>query len=124
MSNPTLIRNFKAEAAVPAFTVVKSGAADGQVLAGAAASDKLIGISTDIAAAINERCDVILSGAADTLYGGAVARGDLVTVDASGRIVTAAPAAGINNRIIGVALVSGVLGDVGSVQISQGMLQG
>ncbi|MEW6314136.1 MAG: capsid cement protein [Pseudomonadota bacterium] len=124
MSNPSLIRNFKAEAAVAAYTIVKPGTADGQVLAAAAVSDKSIGITTDIAAAINERCDVILSGVADVLYGGTVTRGDLLTADASGRAVTAAPAAGANNRIIGIALVSGVVGDVGQIEISQGMLQG
>ncbi|HAF00390.1 MAG TPA: DUF2190 domain-containing protein [Methylophilaceae bacterium] len=124
MSNTTLVRNFKAEAAIAAFTIVKLGTADGQVLPAAAVADKTLGVSTDIAAAINERCDVILSGIADVIYGGAVTRGDLLTTDASGRAVVAAPAAGVNNRIIGVAVVSGVLNDVGQVQISQGMLQG
>lgn len=124
MSNANLTRNFKAEAAVPAFTIVKHGTADGQVVPSAAATDKLLGVSTDIAAAINERCDVILGGIADVLYGGNVTRGDLLTADASGRAVTAAPAAGANNRIIGQAMVSGVLGDVGSVDINQGSLQG
>ena len=124
MSNQLLVRNFKAEAAIAAFTIVKAGSADGQVLAGAAATDKLTGVTTDIAAAINERCDVILAGVADVTYGGAVTRGDLVTSDATGRAVSAAPAAGANNRIIGVALVSGVAGDLGQVQISQCNFQG
>ena len=124
MSNQILVRNFRAEAAIAAFTIVKAGSADGQVLAGAAAADRLTGISTDIPVVTGERCDVILAGVADTLYGGVVARGDLVTSDATGRAVTAAPAVGVNNRIIGVALVSGVAGDIGQVQISQGMQQG
>lgn len=124
MSNANLVRNFKAEAAVAAFTIVKHGTADGQVVPGAAATDKLLGVSTDIAALINERCDVILSGIADVLYGGTVTRGDILTADASGRAVTAAPAAGANNRLIGVAMVSGVVGDVGQVDINQGSLQG
>lgn len=124
MSNIILARNFVAEAALPANTIVKLGAADGQVLAAAAATDKLMGVTTDIAAAINERCDVILKGAADVLFGGTVTRGDPVTADASGRAVTAAPGAGINNRIIGFAMVSGVVGDVGQIEISQGVMQG
>jgi hypothetical protein len=124
MSNANLIKNFKAEAAIAAFTIVKHGTADGQVVPAAAVSDKLLGVTSDIAAAINERSDVILSGLADVLYGAAVTRGDLLTSDASGRAVTAAPAAGTNNRIIGVAMVSGVLGDIGQVDINQGMMQG
>jgi hypothetical protein len=124
MSNPNLIRNFKAQAAIAACTIAVFGAADGQVLAAAAATDKLMGVTTDIAAALGERCDVILGGAADVLYGGAVTRGDPLTADASGRAVTAAPAAGSNVRIIGFAMVSGVLGDIGQVEISQGVMQG
>jgi hypothetical protein len=124
MSNPNMIRNFKAEAAIAAFTIVKHGTADGQVVPAAAVSDKLLGVSTDVAPAITERCDVILGGIADVLYGGTVARGDILTSDASGRAVTAAPAAGTNNRVIGVAMVSGVVGDIGQVDINQGMMQG
>lgn len=125
MSNVIIARNFKAEAAIPANTLVKlSATTDGQVLAAAAVGDKLIGVSTDIAAAINERCDVILEGAADVLYGGAVTRGDLLTSDATGRAVTAAPGAGVNNSVIGRALVSGVAGDIGQCIISVGTTQG
>jgi hypothetical protein len=124
MSNAVLIKNLKAEAATPAFTVVKFGAADGAVLPAAAVADKLFGVSTDVAALLGERCDVIVSGLADVLFGGVVTRGDLLTTDALGRAVTAVPAAGVNNRIIGTAFVSGVLGDVGAVLISLASAQG
>lgn len=124
MGNATLIKNFKAEAAIAAYRIVKHGAADDQVLQGAAVGDALFGVSTDIAAAINERCDVIMDGQADVEYGGTITRGALLTSDASGRAVAAAPAAGVNNRIIGVAMVSGVLGDIGSVSLSPGSVQG
>lgn len=124
MTNPVLIKNGVASGAVPARSIVKYGASDHLVAAAAAATDKLLGVSTDIAAADGERCDYITAGMADVVYGGNVTRGDLLTADSSGRAVTAAPAAGVNNRIIGVAQVSGVVGDVGAVFISQSMLQG
>ena len=124
MSNANMIRNFKAEGVIPAFTIVKMGSADGQILAAAAATDKLMGVTTDIGAAINERADMIMGGVADVLFGGAVTRGDPLTSDASGRAVTAAPAAGANVRLIGFALVSGVLGDVGQIEVKQGLMQG
>lgn len=124
MGNATLIKNFKAEAAIPKYRIVKHGAADDQVLLGAAATDAIFGITTDIDAAINERCDVILDGQADVEYGGTITRGALLTSDASGRAVAAAPAAGSNNRIVGIAMVSGVLGDIGSVSLSPGSVQG
>lgn len=124
MSNVILARNFKAEAAIPAFTLVKPGAADGNVLAAAAVGDAIIGVTTDIPAALGERTDVILTGVADVVYGGPVVRGDWLTADALGRAVTAAPAAGANNNVIGRALVSGVLGDVGSVTLACNRIQG
>jgi hypothetical protein len=125
MSNINLVRNFKSVAgAIPAFTIVKPGAADGLVIPAAAVGDSLIGVTTDIAAAAGDRCDVILSGIADVLYGGTVAFGDLLTTDASGRAVKAVPAAGANNRIIGQAMVSGVVGDIGAVELNQSMMQG
>lgn len=124
MSNANLVKNFVAEAAIGKYRIVKFGTADGQVVQGAAAADLLVGVSTDIAAAINERCDVIVDGQADVEYGGAVTRGALLTSDATGKAVAAAPAAGVNNRIIGIAMVSGVAGDIGSVLVSPGSVQG
>lgn len=124
MSNIGLARNFKAEAAIAAFTIVKHGATDGGVVAGAAATDSLIGVTTDIPAAVGERCDVIFDGIADVLFGGVVTRGDLLTSDGSGRAIKAVPGAGVNNRIIGVATVSGVLGDVGQFYINHSSMQG
>lgn len=124
MSRNQYVSNFIAAAAVAAFTVVKLGADDVHVVPGAAVGDSLLGVSTDIPSIIGERCDVQLSGAADVLYGGTVVRGDLLTSDSTGRAVSAAPAAGVNNRVIGVALVSGVVGDVGKVMIAQSSVQG
>jgi Uncharacterized conserved protein (DUF2190) len=124
MSNTSMVKNFIAGSAVPAFSIVKTGASDGVVGCAAAVADFIIGVSTDIPAVIGERCDVILSGIADVVYGGTVTRGDWITCDSSGRAVTAAPAAGINHNVIGRAFVSGVIGDIGSVVISQSRIQG
>lgn len=124
MANNGLTKSYTAEGAITANTIVKVGAADYGVLAAAAVADKSIGISTDIAAASGERCDVVHSGIADLKLGGTVARGDLLTSDASGFGVTAAPAAGTNNRIVGEALISGVSGDLIPVLVIPGSFQG
>ncbi len=118
------IKNFIAEEAMAAFTIAKFGADDLHVVPAAAVADKLIGVTTDIPAIVGERCDVQLGGAVDVRYGGTVARGDLLTTDSTGRAVSAAPAAGTNNRVVGVALMSGVVGDVGKMMIAQGTTQG
>lgn len=124
MSNPTLQKSYIAGGAIPAFTVVKLSADTG-VVAAAAVSDFSLGVSGDIAAASGERCDVIMSGIANVLAGAAITRGALLTVDSSGRVVTAAPSAGVNNRIIGIALeAAGAANDVIRMLISQGSVQG
>jgi len=124
MANIGLTKSYAAEGAISANIIVKVGANDYGILQGAAATDKLIGITTEIPAISGERADVVLEGIADLKIGGAVARGDLLTSDASGQGVTAAPAAGSNNRIIGMALISGVAGDIIPVKVAPSSLQG
>lgn len=125
MRNQGLIKNYTAEAAIAAYRIVKFGAADGGVLQAAAVGDKLIGVTDRLAAAVSgDRIDVTRSGIAEVQYGGAVAAGDLLTSDADGKAVVAAPAAGANVRIIGVAEVAGVLDDIGSMAIEPGSFQG
>lgn len=120
----TLTKNFKAEAAVARRRIVKFGAADNAVLVGAASTDKVFGISSEIDAAIGEPCDVHIGGIAEVEYGGVVTRGDYLTSDGTGRAVAAAPGAGTNASIVGQAMVSGVLGDIGSATIFPGRIQG
>lgn len=122
--NVLLSKNFYADAVIGANLIVKHSAADDRVVQAAAATDKLIGISDNFAPALNERCDVIVHGIGDVICGGAVTRGDPITSDANGKAVTAAPAAGANNRTIGIAMASGVAGDIIPVLISPGMVQG
>ena len=117
-------KNFKAGGAIAARTIVKFGGADDTVVAAAAATDKLLGVSSEIAAASGEPCDVFLTGIAEVISGGTIARGDLVTSDASGFAVTAAPSAGTNNRVIGAALASAVSGDILAIQLGAGSFQG
>ena len=124
MLNPTLTKAYSPGAAVAAYRIVKFSA-DGTVIQAAAVTDKSIGVSTALAAASTDtRVDVIRQGIAEVTYGGNVAVGDLLTSDADGKAVAAAPAAGVNNRIIGIAEVAGVSGDVGSMLISPGSVQG
>ena len=123
--NTEMVKSYTAEGAIGPCLIVKFGAADYGVVAAAAATDKLIGVTRPLLSiASGESCDVIHSGIAEIKLGGTVTRGDLVTSDASGQGVTAAPAAGTNNRHVGVALVSGVSGDIIPVLIVPSSLQG
>ncbi|CAN5610805.1 hypothetical protein BH10PSE5_BH10PSE5_01300 [soil metagenome] len=122
---PGLTKTFTAEAAVTRRRICKFGATDSSVLMGAAATDLLMGVS-DMSAdvPIGHRCEVRLSGIAEVEFGGAVTRGQPITSDAIGRAVAAAPGAGVNNRLIGFAMVSAVLGDIGDVFMDLGSIQG
>jgi len=124
MAIEILLKNYSAEGAIAAYRIAKHGTADGQVLQAATATDLLIGVNGSVAPALGERVDLVKIGIADVEYGGVVTRGAPLTSDASGRAVVAAPAAGSNVRIVGYAEVAGVLGDIGSMHIALGVMQG
>src|SRR5262249_46830404 len=108
MPTMDLIRNYKAGGAITGYGyIVKPGANDYEVLIAAAATDLLLGVvNQQGAVASGDRCDVMLEGVADVVLGGTVTRGNEITSDANGKGVAAAPGAGTNNRIIGMALQS------------------
>ena len=118
-----LTLNYDAGAAIAAHRIVKFSA-DYTVEQGAAATDALIGIADQAAAAAGDRVDVFRDGVVKVEYGGNVTRGDLLTSDANGMAVVAAPAAGSNVRIVGVAEISGVAGDIGLCLVSPSSMQG
>jgi hypothetical protein len=125
MRNPGFSKTYIAVALIAAYRIVKFTAVDGEVTPAVAASDKLIGVSDRVnATVINDRLDIWRAGIVEVEYGGTVAQGDPLTSDAVGRAIVAAPAAGVNVRIIGHAEVAGVLGDIGSLLIAPGSMQG
>lgn len=123
MRNEGLAKTLIAGAAVAARRIVKFGTGDTAVLQAAGSAELSIGVS-DLGAASAEYCDVIIDGIALVEYGGNVTRGQKLTSDADGRAIAAAPAAGVNAQIIGIAMVSGVSGDIGSVRIAPSTMQG
>lgn len=124
MANPDLIKTFTAEAAVAAYRIVKHGTADTNVVQAAASTDALLGVSGLLAGVIDNRVDIILCDIAEVEYGGTITRGDWLTADANGKAVAAAPAAGVNANVIGRAMMSGVTGDIGTVLLAPGRIQG
>ena len=104
------IKTYNAGAAIAPNTLVKFGASDNVVIPAAAATDDIIGVTVDgVAAAINERVDVVLSsGVANVKIAGVIARGKGVTSNATGQGVIGAT----GNRIVGYAAISGVAGDI------------
>lgn len=114
----------KAGGAIGAFLIVKPGADDASVVVATASTDALMGTNDELARGFGENADIVKVGIAPVLFGGVVTRGDPLTCDATGRAITAAPAAGVNARIIGFAEVSAVAGDIGPYFVSPGRIQG
>jgi hypothetical protein len=124
MSNPLLLKNFIAGAAIAPFRIIKFSGA-GTCIQSAAATDLSIGLSNEVGPAIGERFDGVLTGIGYLEAGAAFALGAEITSDSVGRGVTAAPAAGVNNRIVAIALEAAVaLGDIVPVLLAQGVKQG
>ena len=124
MGNPTQTKSYDAGAAISKYRIVKFGASDGAVIQGAAATDLVVGVAEALDVASGDRVDVIRAGIAEVEFGGTIARGAKVVSDATGKAVTAAPSAGSNAQVIGVAEVSGASGDIGRVFISPSVMQG
>lgn len=116
MTTGFLTKSLTATTAIPARTLVKFGAADGTGVPATDATAYIRGVSSDIDTAVGQRASVFMVGnIADVTYGGTVARGDPLTADAQGRAITATAA---GQRCVGWAEVSGVVGDIGSVDVS------
>jgi hypothetical protein len=126
MPNPVLVKSYVAEAAVLPYRVVKFGTADGVVIQSAAAADAHVGVADNLGqATAGARVDVVQGGIAEAEAGAAITRGALLSVDSSGRVITAAASAGTNVGVIGRALVSaGAAGEIINVLLTVGSFQG
>ena len=117
MRSDTLIKTFKAPAAVVGYQIVTFAAGSNEVETADAVSDPLIGITTSVGSQDNGRCDVIVAGVSEVRIGGTVTRGDVLTTDASGRAVLATQ---VSDRVVGIALADAVGDDIAAVLIAQG----
>lgn len=122
MNIPGLTTAFRAGGAITKRRILTDGASDGAAIQATGATARLLGVSTDIDTASGAIVDAIRTGLASVEYGGTVARGNPLTADASGRAIAATLPIAADTYIIGFAEVSGVLGDIGSVQIAPALL--
>lgn len=120
MNIPGKIITLDASAEVAGRRIVTLTGDDYEAAQASAASDALIGISTETGAPDGGRLDVIIDGVSNVEYGGTVAAGDPLTADAQGRAITAAD----GDNVVGRALIAGVSGDIGSVIIAPFVLPG
>ena len=114
MAHRGYIRNFTAETAISARRIVAAGTTDGGVKLAIASTDAIIGVSDEITVNAGERIDVVLSGSAEVVCGGAVTRGAQITATADGKAVVG------TGRVVGIALQAGATGDVIDILLAQG----
>lgn len=115
-----LIKSRNATATILARRFVTEGAVDGAGAQASGSAVNIIGVSSELDTAAGERCSVIMVGnVAEIVFGGNVNRGDALTADAQGRAVATTTAGA---RIGGTAEVSGVAGDIGTVNVNPGIL--
>lgn len=125
MSTPILTKSRNAGAAVRARRFVKFGGNNLDAVETTAATDLIIGVSEQVDTPQGDRVDIVMLGITEIVCGAAVTRGQLLTSDADGRAITAAPAAGANVRIGATAMASaGAAGDIIPVNITIGSMQG
>ena len=117
MRNDGLIKSFYADGTLQGRKLVTFGTGKLKVKQATAATDALIGITTQIGSESNGRVDVIFSGITEAVAGGTISKGEVLTSDTSANVITATQA---SDRVIGIALEDAVVGDFVTVLIAQG----
>lgn len=111
---PVLKIRRKASGAVAAYRLCKAGA-DGVVAQASAATDKLQGVSGELAAADGEGVELNVIGIVPVEYGGNVTNGDKLTSDGNGKAVVAAA----GQEVMGFAFEDGDDGTIGSILLAR-----
>lgn len=118
-------KSVKCTAAIAtAYLIAKFGADDDTLSQATASTEELVGVFQHTTSAAGEEVRVVLEGISRVVLGGTVTRGNLITSDAGGKGVAAAPGAGVNAYVIGQTLASGVNGDIVPVHLMPGRIQG
>jgi len=120
-------RVMVADGAITAGRIVKVGSANNKVAqcAGASPTSNIVGVALNTAVD-GANVVVALSGSvAPVTSGAAFSRGAYLTTDASGKAIAAAPAAGTNCAIVGIAYSAATAADeTQNVLVSMGAIQG
>lgn len=130
MGDVLLPKEYEAGAAVLPRRFVKFDGS-GLIIQAAAATDNIIGVSASGVtaaelAAGKDRIRVDHIGKVDVDAGAAITRGSILTADANGKVIEAAPAAGVNNAVGGRLLGEAATAedDIVPMLIGVGQVQG
>lgn len=104
------------------YFLVKASSAT--VALASAVGDEPLGVLQNKPKILGEAPSVRTLGLSKVKYGADVVVGDPLTTDGSGRAVKAAPGAGVNNGVWGVARSAGAVDELGTIYINPYTLQG
>lgn len=100
----------KAPGAIATGTILKKGADDNHVQAASAATDKFFCVAQNDTVNAEDPIECAMpGGAAKFLAGGTISAGDALTSDANGKAIATTTT---GNRVIGIAEVDAVAGDL------------
>ena len=133
-------KTLKSSAAIStAYTIAKFGADDDHAAVASGSSDDMIGIFQHTTSGAEEPVRIMMTGISRIVLGGTVTRGQFLTSDANGKGVAATRHTHTENtaatytqnattqaasdvNVIGMALKSGVAGDIIPVLINPGAI--
>jgi len=118
MSKYGLIRPYTAEAKVLRHRFVKYGVGNRTAVTATAASDAIMGVSSELDIDTTGALDIAKTGETSLVIGGTVTKGDFLTSDSAGAGIKAVS----GNRYGAMAEESGVTGDQIDVTLCFGKL--
>lgn len=120
----SIIKSYRADAALTKYRVVKWSTVNNHVIQSAANSDVHIGVVTNLNVTSGQPADVVRFGPAEAEYGDTVTRGDYLTSDSVGRVVKCTDTMLLSGTIpiIGQADESGTVGQVKWINVFPGKI--
>lgn len=120
-SQPRVL-TYKADGSITRGKAVKPGSDDNHVAVGAANTDACIGITLDTVTAAEGLVEVCMpGGGCKALVGGSITKGNLLVSHTDGTLIRAVAS---GDRIVAMALESGVAGDYLAVEVVIGKATG
>ncbi len=117
MFTRTVITKTAEGGVIPPYRLVVSGSADGLLALATVATSPFIGVSTEVGADDDGTVEAFIEQIPNIEYGDTVLIGAKLTSDSVGRAITAT----VGQNIIGIAMVAGVVDDIGEVLIDRAL---
>lgn len=124
MSALAQFRSYRAAVDIPANSIVRFTTNAGEVTLATAVTDKLAGVTDNVAVKAGDQVDVAYDGILPVKAGGNIAAGDPLTTNAASKAVVATFAATQMRHVIGRALAPAVADDLVLFHVAPSVIAG